>query len=279
MCRIDLKKIEDIIYENILRVHFDIDDSYRKLIRELKERETFAGAKKFFDLMLENANIASSEKLPLCQDTGVAVFFVEIGEIDMRITDIKNILYKATKRAYKDGYLRKSIVNDPLKRINTGDNLPPIIHFLPSENDRLKISYCAKGGGAENKAAVKMFNPTAGKDEIINFVIDVVQKAGPDACPPFFVGIGIGGNFEYAAMLAKKALLRDIGSKNPDPYYDELENIIKNRINNLKIGPMGLGGDVTAFDVYIEKYPCHIAQLPVAVNLNCHSHRHFTVKF
>lgn len=228
---------------------------------------------------IKNVTIAAENKIALCQDTGVAVFFVEIGEeIQVSGGHLQAAIQEGTRRGYLSGYLRKSIVRDPIfDRTNTKDNTPAIIHLDIVPGDKLTITLAPKGGGAENMSAMKMLKPLQGKQGVIDFVIDTVTAAGGNPCPPVIVGIGIGGNFEVAPYLAKKALLREVGTINPDPKYAELEAEILAKINATGIGPQGLGGSNTALAVHILTHPCHIASLPVAVNLNCHSARHAAV--
>jgi len=228
---------------------------------------------------LENASIAKNEKKALCQDTGVAVYFVEMG-VDVKIDggNIYDAIQEGTRRGCKSGCLRKSIVHDPIfDRTNTQDNTPAIIHLELVPGDKISFLLAPKGGGAENMSALKMLKPLTGKQGVIDFVIESVINAGGNACPPIIVGIGIGGNFEKVAYLAKKALLRKIGAPNPDPNYAQLEAEILAKINDTNIGPQGLGGIHTALAVHILAHPCHIASLPVAVNLNCHSARHASI--
>lgn len=235
------------------------------------------------DLLLqceENAAIAREKKIPLCQDTGVAVYFVEYGT-DVKIIDgdIYAAIQEGTRRGYSSGYLRKSIVRDPIfDRTNTKDNTPAIIHLELVPGDKIKITLCPKGGGAENMSAMKMLKPLVGKQGVIDFVVDTVVSSGGNACPPVIVGVGIGGNFEKVTYLAKKALLREVGTTNPDPRYQELEQEILEKINASGVGPQGLGGTNMALAVHILTHPCHIASLPVAVNINCHAARHATVE-
>ena len=222
-----------------------------------------------------NAEIAKKEDIPICQDTGSAVFFVEIGH-DVKIEDgsLNHAINEGVRQGYREGYLRKSILKDPIERINTGDNTPAIIHYSLVEGDKLKIILDAKGGGSENMSRLKMLKPSDGKDGIKDFVIEAVKLAGANACPPLVVGVGIGGNFEKCALLAKSSLLRPLGKPNKDPKIASLEKELLEEINGLGIGPQGLGGRITALAVHVETYPCHIASLPVAVNLDCHVHRH-----
>lgn len=245
-------------------------------IGEALSREKSDLGKDFLRQYLQNAEIARNESMPICQDTGTSVFFVTMGE-DVKIVggSLNRALNEATAIACQQGYLRKSIVSEPLfKRQNTGDNTPPIVHLELVPGDKLKIIIAPKGGGAENMSAIKMFAPSASRQDIINFIADTVIKAGGNPCPPTVVGVGIGGNFEKVALLAKTALLRHLGRPNPNPDYAALEQDILTAINSSGVGPQGLGGTTTAFAVHIEYFPCHIASLPVAVNLNCHASRH-----
>jgi len=228
---------------------------------------------------LKNARIAEKNRVPVCQDTGFAVFFVELGE-DVRIEGgtIYGALEEGTALGYSKGYLRKSIVNDPLfDRKNTSDNTPPVIHLELVPGDKISIILAPKGGGSENMSAVAMLKPSDGRKGIVGFVVNTVVNAGGNPCPPVVVGIGIGGTFEKCAYLAKKALLRRIGEKNKNAAYAELESEILEKINCSGIGPQGLGGRITALAVNIEYFPCHIASLPAAVNLNCHAARHAAI--
>lgn len=226
-------------------------------------------------LCLKNADIAKQELIPLCQDTGVAVIFVEIG-IDLFIEgDINKAIEEGVRQGYKEGYLRKSIVADPLfDRKNTADNTPPIIHYSFAKGNKLKLTVMLKGGGSENNSKINMFEPSASMADIEDFVLKTVSSAGSKSCPPLIVGIGIGGNFEDCALLAKKSLSREIGSSNKDKRYDAFEKSMLKKINALNIGPQGLGGKTTALAVFVEFAPCHMASLPIAVNLGCHANRH-----
>ena len=243
-----------------------------KSLKSAKQKENGL-AKEIIKLTLKNAEIAKEGIFPLCQDTGTAVLFVEIGQQIQVAGSLEKALQDGIKKGFKENYLRKSIVSEPLfKRENTKTNTPAIIHYKIVNGNKLKITLMLKGGGAENKSQIKMFNPTAGKKEIIDFIISAVKTAGASACPPFVIGIGLGGNFENAPLLAKKALLRNKQNKNSN--YKKLEQEILARINKTNIGPQGFGGKITALKVFIEYAPCHIASLPCAVNICCHSSRH-----
>ncbi|MBP7072611.1 MAG: fumarate hydratase [Clostridia bacterium] len=240
----------------------------------LKE-ESPVGRDTLLDI-LKNAEIAERNQVPICQDTGLAVVFIELGQ-DLRLVggDFYEAINEGVRRGYKNGYLRKSAVNDPfLVRKNTGDNTPAIIHTTIVKGDKLKIVFAPKGGGSENMSALRMLTPSEGVKGIKRFVIDTVDKAGSNPCPPVIVGVGIGGTVEMTALIAKKALLRTVGEHNPNPEVAKLENELLEEINNLGIGPQGFGGRITALAVNIETFPAHLASMPVAVNIQCHAARH-----
>lgn len=256
--------------------NYYIPDDVRQKIIEFREKEESDVARNILDIILKNQEVSANEKMPICQDTGFAVFFVEMGE-DVRITGggFEEAIYEGVRQGYRDGYLRKSIVDDPLfERKNTKDNTPPIIHLRLVPGDKIKIIFAPKGGGSENMSEVKMMVPADGEEGVKRFVVDRVRRSGGNPCPPVIVGVGIGGTFEHVAYLAKKALLRPVGSHHPDPRFAKLEEEILEEINKLGIGPMGLGGRTTALAVHIETHPCHIASMPVAVNMQCHAARH-----
>ena len=249
------------------------------VIKEMEKKEESPAGKEVFKQIHENIEIAKDEKLGLCQDTGLAVFFVELGEdVELKKDDglgsLREAITEGTRAGYEEGYLRKSVVEDPIRRKNTGDNTPAYIHWELVPGDIFKVTFIAKGGGAENMSAVRMFAPAAGMEGIEDFVVETVDKAGSNPCPPIIVGVGAGGNFEYSALLAKKALMRrPLGTHNADPFYADMERRLLERINNLGIGPQGMGGRITALAVHVEAFPCHIASLPAAVNIECHAHR------
>lgn len=232
--------------------------------------------KEILSQIIENQKIAKADKIPLCQDTGLAVLFVEWGlEAVYEDGDILEAFNEGVRLAVKEGYLRASVVDDPVfERKNTKDNTPCIIHFEPVKGDKIRITLAPKGAGSENMSALRMLKPSQGLNGVKDFVIETVKIAGGNPCPPIIVGVGIGGNFEKSALLAKKALLRKVGESNRNPAYEKLEKEILKEINSLNIGPMGIGGKTTALAVHIEYAPCHIASLPVAVNIQCHSARH-----
>jgi fumarate hydratase subunit alpha len=242
------------------------------------EEEKSPVSKEVIRQILENADIAKDEKRPLCQDTGLAVFFVRVGEeVQINGGTLREAINRGTELGYEEGYLRASTC-EPFSRANLKDkigyNLPAIIHFDLVEGDKIDIEYAAKGGGSENVSRARVFPPAAGKDGIVEYVKEVISDAGGNPCPPITVGVGIGGTFEKACISSKHALFRDVGTKNPDPEMDELEQIILTEVNKLGIGAMGMGGTKTALAVHIESNPCHIASLPVSVNVQCHSSRH-----
>jgi fumarate hydratase subunit alpha len=248
------------------------------------QSESNPRARRVLDQLVENARIASRDMIPLCQDTGLAIVFVEQGsEVIVAPAGsgretLLDAINEGVRTGYETGYLRKSVVGDPLNvRKNTGTNTPAVIHLSIVPGDKLTVTVMAKGGGCENKSQFRMFRPTADSRQIADWIVDVVRQAGADACPPFVVGVGIGGNFETCCLLSKKSLLRNLGSRHADAFYAKMEQDLLSRINALGIGPQGLGGDTTALGVLIETGPCHIASLPVAVNIECHSHRHKTV--
>ncbi len=253
------------------------DPGLEAALRAGREREESAAGKAVLDDLLENLRLARGSGAPPCQDTGTAVVFLELGR-DLRIKggDLRDAVDEGVRQAVREGYLRPSIAADPLRRENTGDNTPAVLHLEIVPGDRLKISVAAKGAGSENMSGLRMLTPAAGPDEIIEFAAGLVEKAGASACPPVIVGIGIGGNFETAPLLAKKALLRPLGERHSDPFYAALEEKVIGRVNRTGVGPGGLGGRFTCLDCHVLVRPCHIASLPVAVNLDCCLPRHQT---
>ena len=276
---ISLAEVRDKIKNLVQEANFVLQDDVLKVINEMKEKEESPAGQEVFNQILQNAQIAKDEKLGLCQDTGLAVFFVELGEdVELKKDDglgsLREAITEGTRSGYAEGFLRKSVVEDPIRRKNTGDNTPAYIHWELVPGDAFKVTFVAKGGGAENMSAVRMFAPAAGQEGIEDFVVETADKGGSNPCPPIVVGVGVGGNFEYSALLAKKALLRKpLGSHNPDPFYADMEKRLLERINNLGIGPQGMGGRITALAVHVESFPCHIASMPAAVNIQCHSQR------
>ena len=248
----------------------------RDRIEEARQKETWPVAAEILNRISENSRIAEAGMQPVCQDTGMACVFIEIGQEVHVDGDISEAVNEGVRRGYEEGYLRKSVVGDPLRRVNTGDNTPAAIYYELVPGDRLKITVAPKGFGSENMSRIKILRPSDGIGGVKDFVTQTVEEAGPNPCPPTVVGVGIGGTFDKAALLAKKALLRSTALHNPDPFYAALEEELLERINSLGIGPQGFGGRTTALAVAIEQMPTHIAGLPVAVNLNCHVARHAT---
>ncbi len=269
----------DAIIEAVKKISidasFDLGHDVVEAMENARRVEESPVGRGILDQVLDNARIARTEMAPMCQDTGFAVLFVQLGqEVQIVGGDLYDALNEGVRRGYKDGYLRKSIVADPLSRKNTGDNTPAVIHTDIVPGDKLKITIAPKGGGSENMSEVKMLKPSDGIQGVKDFVIDRVRRSGGNPCPPIIVGVGIGGTFEKCAYLAKKSLLREVGNRNPDKFYADLELELLEKINKLGIGPQGLGGTTTALDVHVEVFPCHIASLPVAVNTQCHAARH-----
>jgi fumarate hydratase subunit alpha len=274
--------IRDISTQEIIKVvrnlcidaNYNLGDDVLLAFKEALEREDSGTAREVLKELIENAKIARTEKVPMCQDCGLAVVFTEIGQ-DVHITgdDLREAINQGVRQGYMEGYLRKSVC-DPFTRKNTGDNTPAIIHLQIVPGDKMKIILAPKGGGSENMSRVDMLTPAVGVEGVKDFVIKRVKESGSNPCPPTIVGIGVGGTFERSAILAKKTLLRNIGERNPDPELAKIEEEILARINRLGIGPMGYGGNTTSLDVFLEIEPCHIASLPVAVNIQCHAARH-----
>ncbi len=258
-----------------INASYDLGEDVIEALKKGARTEESPLGKEILNQILENARIAESEKMPLCQDTGLAAVFVELGQ-DVNVVggDFEEAVQEGIRQGYGDGFLRKSMVEDPLRRKNTGDNTPGVISTRIVPGDKIKITILPKGGGSENMSAIKMLKPSDGENGVKDFIVETIRIAGGNPCPPIIVGIGIGGSFDKCAYLAKKSLLRDVGSVHPDPYYASMEKELLERINDLGIGPQGLGGRTTALAVHIETHPCHIASLPVAVNTQCHSARH-----
>lgn len=275
---IDVKDITQAVKDICISANLELSDEMQSCIREAKNTEKNPLAKQILDQLQENMEIAKTDKIPICQDTGMAVFFIEIGQ-EVHITggNLTQAVNEGVRQGYTEGYLRKSVVGDPLIRENTKDNTPAIIHYDIVSGDSLKITITPKGFGSENMSVLKMLKPADGIEGVKQVVLDAASNAGPNACPPFVIGVGIGGDFELAPKLAKKALTREPGSHNEIAYIAELEKELLDTINKMGIGPAGLGGSTTALAVNIETYATHIAGLPVAVNMCCHVDRHRTV--
>lgn len=273
--QISAKEISETVARLCQEANFnlglDVLDAFDKSIQQ----EVSNSGKDILGQLIENAKIAREEQVPMCQDTGFAVIFAEVGQ-DVQVVDgsFNDAINEGVRKGYTEGYLRKSIVGHPLERKNTGDNTPAIIHITIVPGDKIKITVAPKGGGSENMSGIKMLKPAEGVEGVKKFVIEQVRQAGPNPCPPIVVGVGIGGTFEKSALLAKEALLRPIGEHNPLPDIAELEKELLIEVNKLGIGPQGLGGRTTALAVNVEIFAAHIASLPVAVNINCHATRH-----
>jgi fumarate hydratase subunit alpha len=274
MREINVKLITEKVRGLCIEANTDLgEDVLQAFDRAMEKEESPLGIEILKELK-ENARIAKEEKVPLCQDTGFAVIFLELGQnIHLVGGDLTEAIYEGVRQGYRDGYLRKSICH-PFTRANTGDNTPAVIHTEVIPGDKIKITVAPKGGGSENMSRVIMLTPSDGIEGIKRYVVQRVKESGPNPCPPTIVGVGIGGTFEKAALLAKKSLLRPLGSKNPDPELERLESEILTGINKLGIGPQGLGGRTTSLAVHILMIPCHIASFPLAVNIQCHAQRH-----
>ncbi len=277
MREIHVEEIRDHVAQICIEAAYNLNEDVLTAFDRAEQMESSGTAREIIGLLKENARIAKEDHIPICQDTGIAVFFVEIGQ-DLRIKNgfIVDAINEGVRKGYRDGHLRKSVV-DPITRKNTGDNTPAVIYTELVPGDKLKISFMPKGAGSENMSVIRMLRPTEGMEGIRNFVLECVRKAGANPCPPVVVGVGIGGDFEKAALLAKKALLRPVGSPNAKLELASLEETLLKAVNKTGIGPEGLGGKVTAMAVHVESFPCHIASLPVAVNINCHAARHKTI--
>lgn len=271
--------ITQAVEQACIKANIVLPDSICQKIEEYSNAETVDIAKEMFSDMKENLKAATQLNIPICQDCGMAVVFAEIGQdVHIEGKDFESAVNEGVSLGYTNGFLRKSIVADPLQRVNTGDNTPAVIHTRIVSGDKIKLTVAPKGFGSENMSRIKMFNPTADKKDIIDFVVDTVVKADAKPCPPLVIGVGIGGDFEYCAMLSKKALVRDVDLPNENGFYAQMEKEIVTQVNKTGIGPQGFSGDCTALACNIEVYPTHIAGLPVAVNIGCHVTRHVCVE-
>ncbi|MBO5857696.1 MAG: fumarate hydratase [Clostridia bacterium] len=275
MREIDVSIIEKAVEELFISANAELPASLENLIKVSKDKETNETAKNIFCDMCKNLEIARENEIPICQDTGMAVLFIEIGQ-DVHFTNgsLNDAINNGVRKAYLDGKMRCSIVKDPIHRGNTNDNTPALVHYSIVNGDKVKLTAAPKGFGSENMSRIKMFTPSATEADIINFVVDTVKTADANPCPPVVLGVGIGSDFEGCAILSKKSLTRDISISNENKYYKELEEKMLTEINKLNIGAQGFGGDITALKVNIETAPTHIAGLPVAVNVGCHVTRH-----
>lgn len=277
MRELNLSDVSKAVKDLAIDACYNINDDVLNCIKCYKEKETSELGKSVLEKIIENDELARRENLPMCQDTGVAVVFVEIGNQVVFTGNIEEAINKGIREAYIDGYLRKSVVCHPFNRINTTDNTPAIVHYKITEGESVKITVAPKGGGSENVSLVKMLIPADGIEGVKALVLDAVKNAGGKPCPPIIIGLGIGGNLEKSALLAKESLMRDINDENSDPILNKLEKEILEDVNKLGIGPMGFGGKTTALAVKINAYPCHIASLPVAINIQCHASRHKSI--
>ena len=275
MRELDVSVVRDTVARLCIEANTHLPEDVQNAIRAFQSREDWPIARGVLENIVENFHIADAEAVPICQDTGMACVFLEVGqEVHFVGGGLYDAVNEGVRRGYTNGYLRKSVVADPIRRGNTGDNTPAMIHTDIVPGDRVKITVGPKGFGSENMSAIKMLKPSDGLEGVKRFVLSTVEAAGPNPCPPTVVGVGIGGTFEKAAYLAKKALMRPLDVRNPDPYYADLEGELLDRINALGIGPQGFGGLTTALGLNIEVLPTHIAGLPCAVNIGCHATRH-----
>ena len=276
MRQITTEKITETVKRLCIEANCYLPKDMKSCIESFCQEEPWQPAKEILGKIIENYKIAEEQCRPICQDTGLACVFVSVGQEVHIDGDLTQAIHEGVRQGYREGYLRKSVVKDPLNRVNTGDNTPAMIYYDIVPGDTLTITVAPKGAGSENMSQIKMLKPSDGLQGVKDFVLQVVKDAGPNPCPPIVVGVGVGGTFDKAAYLAKKALIRATDERNPDPFWAELEQQLLKEINELGIGPQGFGGKTTALCVNIEQYPAHIASLPVAVNINCHVTRHKT---
>ena len=275
MRTIHTNAITDAVKQLCMDANYYLNRDISSALSEFCEKEPSENGREILKDILKNAQLAETCAMPICQDTGMAVFRVEVGqEVHIEGGGLTDAINEGVRIGYGEGYLRKSVVGDPLRRVNTKDNTPAVIHYDIVPGDKLRILFAPKGFGSENMSALRMLKPAQGLDGVIDFVVETADKAGSNPCPPMVVGVGIGGTMEKAAQMAKFALMRPIDTQNPDPFYSELEDTLLEKINKLGIGPQGLGGRTTAIGVNVEVFATHIAGLPVAVNINCHATRH-----
>ena len=275
MREIHISEIISTVRDLCIESNYYLSSDVKESLCKAKEDETWPLAENVLDQLILNSNIAQKEDMPICQDTGMACVFVEIGQ-EVHIVGglLQDAINEGVRRGYDEGFLRKSVVKDPIHRVNTKDNTPAIIYYDIVSGDKIKITVAPKGFGSENMSRIKMLNPSDGLQGVKDFIIETVKLAGPNPCPPIVIGVGIGGTFDKAAYLAKKALIRPLNKRNDEKFYSDLEEELLETINKLGIGPQGFGGKTTALGLNIETYPTHIAGLPVAVNINCHATRH-----
>ena len=275
MKTINVNEIIKTVKELSIEANYYLPNDVKEAIEKAEKNEKWPIANNILNKILENSQIASAEKMPICQDTGMACVFIDIGQ-DVHIIggNLEEAINEGVRQGYEEGFLRKSVVKDPLHRVNTNDNTPALIYYNMVPGDKVKITVAPKGFGSENMSRIAMLKPSDGLEGVKNFVLETVRMAGPNPCPPIVIGIGIGGNFDKVAYLAKKALIRPVNENNTDEFYGNLEKELLEEVNKIGIGPQGFGGKTTALALNIETYPTHIAGLPVAVNINCHATRH-----
>lgn len=274
MREITAQRITESVKRLCIEANCRLPQDMKNCITSAYECEQWPQAREILEQIIENYQIAERENRPICQDTGLACVFVNIGQEVHVLGDLTEAIHEGVRQGYTEGFLRKSVVRDPLDRVNTGDNTPAVIYYDIVPGDQIEITVAPKGAGSENMSQIKMLKPSDGLQGVKDFILQVVEAAGSNPCPPIVVGVGVGGTFDKAAFLAKKALLRATDERNSDPFWADLEVKLLQEINELGIGPQGFGGKTTALCVNIEPYPCHIASLPVAVNINCHVSRH-----
>ena len=275
MKTINVNEIIKTVKELSIEANYYLPNDVKEAIEEAEKNEKWPIANNILNKILENSQIAAAEKMPICQDTGMACVFVDIGQ-DVHITggSLEEAINEGVRQGYAEGFLRKSVVKDPIHRVNTNDNTPALIYYNMVPGDKVKITVAPKGFGSENMSRIAMLKPSDGLEGVKNFVLETVRMAGHNPCPPIVIGVGIGGSFDKAAYLAKKALIRPVNENNTDEFYSNLEKELLEEVNKIGIGPQGFGGKTTALALNIETYPTHIAGLPVAVNINCHATRH-----
>lgn len=275
MREIHVDQIAETIARSVQEANYKLSEDVTAAISRARTLEEAPVGQSILLQIVDNYNVAQTERVPMCQDTGVALVFLEIGQ-DVHFVggNLTEAINQGVAKGYTEGYLRMSMLNDPIKRVNTKNNTPAMVYTELVPGDQVKIKVDCKGGGSENMSQLKMLPPAAGWEGAKRFIVETVANAGPNACPPLIIGVGIGGNFDKSALLAKKSLLREVGSSNADPEWAAREQELLTEINKLGVGPMGLGGTVTALAVHVETMGCHITALPVAVNIECHSHRH-----
>lgn len=275
MREIHTGEVTELVSKLCIDACYNLSADIYNALKESARRESSPLGKSILETLVKNADIAHDREKPMCQDTGMTIVFVELGqEVHIVGGSLTEAINEGVRDGYRRGYLRKSVVNDPILRVNTGDNTPAIIHYDIVPGDKLHIIVSPKGFGSENKSDLRMLQPSDGVEGVKDYVLEVVRHAGPNPCPPTIIGVGIGGNFEECALYAKRALLRPVGDRNPRPHLAAIEEELLRRVNALGIGPAGMGGDTTALDLHVEAGPTHIAGLPVAVNISCHATRH-----